>query len=305
MGNTTKGWACGIIAAAAYGTNPLFSLHLLGAGLDVQSILFYRFAMAALLLGLFIVARGKSLIVSRRVILPLILGGVVFGMSSHMLYVSFLYMDAGIASSILFVYPILVAVIMALFFHERASILTYSCIALALAGIAMLYKGDGDTTLNTTGMVCVIISSLCYALYIVGVDHSSLSTVPSARLTFWMLVVGTCMFFVMAGCGTKLHLPGTSPFIWANIIGIAVVPTVVPILFINVSIKIIGPTYSAIVGALEPVTAIVIGVTVFGEALTVRVVLGALMIFIAVTVIAARSVLKKVFKTGPKSLPSH
>ncbi len=295
MGNTTKGWACGIIAAATYGTNPLFSLKLLAAGLDIQSILFYRFAVAALLLGLFIVARGKSLIVSRRVAVPMIAAGVVFGMSSHMLYESFLYMDAGIACSILFVYPILVAVIMALFFHERASILTYCCIALALAGIAMLYKGDGNTTLNATGMVCVLVSSLCYALYIVGVDHSSLSTVPSARMTFWVLVVGAFMFFVMAGCGFNLHLPGTSPSVWANIIGIAVVPTVVPILFINVSIKIIGPTYSAIVGALEPVTAIIIGVTVFGETLTVRVVLGALMIFTAVTVIVARSLLKRWF----------
>lgn len=298
MTSTAKGWACGIIAAAAYGTNPLFSLHLLAEGFDVPSILFYRFAFAALLLGLFIAARGKSLVVKRKAAVPLLVAGVVFGLSSCTLYESFLYMDAGIASSILFVYPILVAVIMALFFHERASLLTYGCIALALAGIALLYKGDGNTTLSATGMLFVIVSSLCYALYIVGVDHSVLSTVPSARMTFWVLVAGTLLFFVMAGCGLHLHPLGTSPFVWGNIIGIALVPTVVPILFINVAIKTIGPTYSAIVGALEPVTAIIIGVTVFGEALTTRIVIGALMIFVAVTAIVARSLLKKMFKGG-------
>lgn len=293
MGSTAKGWACGIIAAMAYGTNPLFSLKLMAAGFDIKSILFYRFAFATLLLGAFIVARGKSLAVIRRAAVPLFVAGIVLAMSSHTLYESFRYMDAGIACSILFVYPILVAVIMAIFFHERASLLTYGCIALALGGIAMLYKGDGSNALSTTGLLLVIVSSMCYALYIVGVDHSVLSQVPSARMTFWVLLSGAFMFFCFTGCGVHLHTPGTSPEIWGHIIGIAIVPTVIPILFINVAIKIIGPTYSAIVGALEPVTALIIGVAVFGEALTARIAIGALMIFVAVTAIVARPLFKK------------
>lgn len=293
MGNNTKGTLCGIVAAMAYGTNPLFSLNLMNIGYDVESILFYRFVVAAIALGAFIVIRGKSLAVPLRTALPLFVAGVVFAMSSQTLYQSFVYMDAGIACAILFIYPILVAVIQGVFFGERASLLTYVCIAVALLGIALLYKGDGEATLSALGMVLVAASSLCYALYIVGVDHSVLSTVPSGRMTFWVLVAGAATFFVFTDFSTALKPVQMSVFCWINIIGVGLVPTIIPILFINVAIKSIGPTYSAILGALEPVTALFIGVGVFGETLTVRIVVGALLIFVAVITVIGQPLLKR------------
>lgn len=295
MNNTTKGFVCGILAATAYGTNPLFSLKLMKMGLDVETILFYRFSLAALVLGVFIFLSGKSLAIPKKAVLPLLLAGVIFAMSSQTLYQSFLYMDAGIACSILFVYPILVAVIMAVFFHERASWVTYGCIAVALSGIGLLYQGDGNVSLSTTGLLLVIMSSLCYAVYIVGVDHSVLRDVPSGRMTFWVLLAGSLTFFVCTGLGSQLHPLLLSADCLTNVIGVALVPTVIPILFINVAIKNIGPTYSAIIGALEPVTAIIIGVCVFDETLTWRIVIGALLIFLAVITIVSRPLLAQKF----------
>lgn len=294
MNSTLKGSACGVIAAVAYGTNPLFSLNLYAQGMDVESVLFYRFAIAALVLGAAMLLSGRSLRVGRREMGTLALAGVVFAMSSQTLYQSFLYMDAGIACSILFIYPILVAVIMALFFHERASLLTYGCIGMALAGIAMLYKGDGQTALSAVGLSLVALSSLCYAVYIVGVDHSVLRTVPSARMTFWVLAAGAALFFALTGFGANLHPLAPTAACLGNVLGIGLVPTIIPILFINIAIKNVGPTYSAIIGALEPVTALVIGAVVFGEQVTGRILLGAAMILVAVTLIVARPLLSRV-----------
>lgn len=293
MNSSVRGAACGVIAAVAYGTNPLFSLNLYAAGMDVESVLFYRFAFAALVLGAAMLLSRHSLAVSRRQLMALVPAGVVFAMSSQTLYQSFLYMDAGVACSILFIYPILVAVIMTLFFHERASLLTYGCIAMATAGIAMLYQGDGSGALSTVGLMLVVASSLCYALYIVGVDHSVLRTVPSARMTFWVLASGAAVFFALSGFGARLHPIGADPAVVANVVGVALVPTIIPILFINIAIKDVGPTYSAIIGALEPVTALVIGASVFGEHITGRIALGALMILVAVTLIVARPLLHR------------
>lgn len=293
MNSSVRGATCGVIAAVAYGTNPLFSLNLYAAGMDVESVLFYRFAFAALVLGAAMLLTRHSLAVSRRQLMALVPAGVVFAMSSQTLYQSFLYMDAGVACSILFIYPILVAVIMTLFFHERASLLTYGCIALATAGIAMLYQGDGSGALSTVGLMLVVASSLCYALYIVGVDHSVLRTVPSARMTFWVLASGAAVFFALSGFGARLHPIGADPAVVANVVGVALVPTIIPILFINIAIKDVGPTYSAIIGALEPVTALVIGASVFGEHITGRIALGALMILVAVTLIVARPLLHR------------
>lgn len=291
MSNKTKGTLCGVVAAMAYGMNPLFSLNLFNYGLDVESVLFYRFVFAALILAVVMRMRGMRLCVSRREAGALMLGGIIFAMSSQTLYQSFLYMDAGIACSILFIYPILVSVIMTFFFHERVSLLTCACIAVATAGIALLYKGDGSGSLSTVGLLLVAASSLCYSVYIVGVDHSVLSRVPSGKLTVWVLGTGAVVFFVLTGFGERLCAVPFEAGAWGNIVGIALVPTVIPILFINIAIKNIGPTYSAIIGALEPVTALVIGVAVFGEQLTVRIVMGALMILLAVLVIVARPLL--------------
>ena len=293
MGSQVKGAVCGIVAAVAYGTNPLFSLNLYAKGMDVESVLFYRFAMAALALGAAMLLSGRSLAVSRRQLATLVPAGVVFALSSQTLYKSFLYMDAGVACSILFVYPILVAVIMAAFFHERASLLTYGCIAMALAGIAMLYQGDGTGALSATGLLLVVASSLCYAVYIVAVDHTALRTVPPARMTFWVLAAGAAMFFALTGFGRNLFPIGADAATVANVAGVALVPTIIPILFIGIAIKNVGPTYSAIIGALEPVTALAIGATVFGESLTGRVLLGAAMILVAVTLIVARPLLRR------------
>lgn len=294
MSNQLKGAVCGVVAAVAYGTNPLFSLNLYARGMDVESVLLYRFAIAALVLGAALLLSGRSLAVSRRQLAALVPAGVVFAMSSQTLYQSFLYMDAGVACSILFIYPILVAVIMTLFFHEKASLLTYGCIAVATAGIAMLYKGDGSGALSTVGLLLVAASSLCYAVYIVGVDHSALRTVPSARMTFWVLASGAVVFFALTGFGLHASPIGADAASVANVLGVALVPTVIPILFINIAIKNVGPTYSAIIGALEPVTALVIGAAVFGEQVTGRILLGASMILVAVTLVVARPLLRRV-----------
>lgn len=294
MTGKTKGTLCGVAAAMAYGMNPLFSKNLLNYGMDVESVLFYRFVFATLMLVAIMRVRGKRLGASRHEMIPLFVGGIIFALSSQTLYQSFLYMDAGIACSILFIYPILVALIMAMFFHEHVSMLTCSCIAMATAGIAMLYNGDGGVSLSATGMLLVAASSLCYAVYIVGVDHSVLCHVPSGRLTVWVLGAGTVLFFVLTGFGTRLCPVPAEAWAWVNVAGIALVPTVIPILFINIAIKNIGPTYSAIIGALEPVTALIIGVTVFDEKITVRIVMGALLIFTAVVIIVARPLLVRV-----------
>lgn len=298
MSNQLKGAACGVVAAVAYGTNPLFSLNLYARGMDVESVLLYRFAIAALVLGAALLLSGRSLAVSRRQLAALVPAGVVFAMSSQTLYQSFLYMDAGVACSILFIYPILVAVIMTLFFHEKASLLTYGCIAVATAGIAMLYKGDGSGALSTVGLLLVAASSLCYAVYIVGVDHSALRTVPSARMTFWVLASGAVVFFALTGFGLHASPIGADAASVANVLGVALVPTVIPILFINIAIKNVGPTYSAIIGALEPVTALVIGAAVFGEQVTGRILLGASMILVAVTLVVAMPLLRRVALHG-------
>ena len=86
-------------------------------------------------------------------------------------------------------------------------------------------------------------------------------------MTFWVLASGAVVFFALTGFGLHASPIGADAASVANVLGVALVPTVIPILFINIAIKNVGPTYSAIIGALEPVTALVIGAELFNSAI--------------------------------------
>lgn len=288
MNAKTKGYALGAIAAATYGMNPLFTLPLYEAGMNPDSVLFFRYLFAIPVLGIMLKARGRSFKLQRKEILPLIILGLLVALSSLTLFQSYNYMEAGIASTLLFVYPIMVALIMAFVFKEKLAIQTILCITLALGGIYMLYRGSDGSTLNLTGVILVIISALSYAIYIVSVNRPGLKDIATLKLTFYVLLFGLSLFFVRANFGQSLHIVH-SWYLWGNLIALAVFPTAISFLCTTKAIQYIGSTPTAILGALEPLTAVFFGVTVFGESLTLRISCGILMIILAVTLIIAGS----------------
>ena len=139
MNTKAKGYLLGAVAAATYGTNPLFALPLYEAGMNPDSVLLFRYLFAIPILGVMLRARGRSFKVPRSHVGMLLLMGILVALSSLTLFLSYNYMDAGIASTLLFVYPILVALIMAAGFSERLSPMTGLCILLACGGICLLY----------------------------------------------------------------------------------------------------------------------------------------------------------------------
>ena len=281
----SRGYVLGAIAAASYGLNPLFALPLYGAGLGVDSVLFYRYVLAVVMLGALMLFRRQSFALRRRDVLPLAAMGVLFSVSSLLLFESYNLMDAGIASTILFVYPILVALIMALGFRERITPLTIFCIALAVLGIGLLYEGDGQT-LSLTGVTLVLLSSLSYAVYIVGVNRSALAALPTVKLTFYALLFGLAIYVVRLDFLSGLQAV-PSWYLWGNVLALAALPTAVSLLCTTQAIHYIGSTPTAILGALEPVTAVFFGVVIFHEELTARLGLGIALILVAVTLIVA------------------
>ncbi len=279
-----KGYAYGVIASVSYGLNPLFALPLYASGIRVDSVLFYRYVFALLFLAVMMKMSGQSFALKRSEILPVAVMGLLFSFSSLFLFQSFNYMDAGIASTILFMYPVLVAVIMAVFFKEKLSVVKIASIATAFVGISMLYKGEGGATLSMTGVCLVLMSSLTYALYIVGVNRSSLKEMPGLKLTFYAILFGSLVYIVRLRGGMDLQwLTGGTQ--WMNALGLALFPSLISMVTIAKAIRNIGATPAAILGALEPLTALFVGVMVFHERLTGGNVVGILLILFAVTLI--------------------
>ena len=253
-----KGFAAALLAAIFYGTNPLGTLQLYADGMNPSSVLVYRYAFATLMFLIWMVAKRESLTIKWGTAIRLAILGTLMSMSSATLYLSFRYMDAGVASTILFSYPIMVA-----------------------CGIALLYHGKGAVTLSTVGVTLVILSSLLYAFYIIGVNqtHTKLSPV---KFTFWIVFFGLLALLVYTlFIGEPLE-PLRTPLEWASALQLALLPTVLSLYFINIAIEHIGSTPTAIMGAVEPVTAVCIGVCIFGESFTLRLAIGIVLILFAV-----------------------
>ncbi len=280
-----KGFIYGILAAVCYGTNPLGALPLYEEGVNTSSVLFYRFSIAVLILGVMLLVEHKSFAVSKHELKVLASLGVLFALSSITYYQSFHFMDAGIASTILFVYPVMVTGIMALFFHEKVVLSTVLAIVLALVGICLLYQGDVGSSLSTMGIVLVMLSALSYAVYIVAVKQCGIHMSP-LKLTFYVLLF--CMLTLLAYSFTSAELylqlpPSSKAWFYATWLGL--VPTILSLVLMTMAVNEAGATPTAIMGALEPLTAVAIGVTVFGESMTLRLVVGIAMILVAVLLI--------------------
>lgn len=286
MNSRLKGILCGVGAAVSYGMNPLGALPLYADGINTTTVLFYRYGLAVILLGLFMAVERKSFSITLKEFAILVPLGVLFALSSLTLFASFHFMDAGVASTLLFVYPVMVAIIMAIFFKERITFVTVLSILLSLSGIALLYRGGDGGVLDTTGVLLVMLSSLTYALYIVIVNKSSWR-MSSLKLTFYVLLVGvllitSCSFF---GDGEARIQILTTPSMWLHASILAVFPTIVSLLLMVVAVHEIGSTPTAVIGALEPLTAVMLGVTLFGEELTLRLSVGITLILSAVILI--------------------
>lgn len=284
----------GSIAAASYGTNPLFALPLYAGGIGVNSVLFYRYFIAVIIYGIWIKFHKKSsLKLSKKEFLPLFLLGIIFSLSSLTLFDAFQYIEVGIACTILFIYPVLVALIMAVFYKEKLTKSVIFSILLTTVGIALLYKSTSNTALNLHGVAIVLLSALLYACYIVGVkNNNTVKHIKSDKLSFYVMLFGMLVYVVNLKFCTQLQIIH-SPFLWLCTLALAVFPTIISLETITIAIKLIGSTPTAILGALEPLTAIFFGVVFFHERLTPRIILGVVLILTGVILIILKNVKKR------------
>ncbi|WP_300935015.1 DMT family transporter [uncultured Muribaculum sp.] len=286
LSNKAKGYMLGAIAAATYGMNPLFALPLYADGMDADSVLFFRYMMAIPVMGLLLRIRGHSFSLASGRLAELAVLGVVVALSSLLLFLSYNYMDSGVASTLLFVYPVMVALIMAFRYGERLPPVTVVCIAVTLVGIMMLNRTAAGAGLSATGIWMVMLSSAAYAVYIVAINRPRFRDIPTLKVIFYVLLFGVSVFAVRILFNGTLTLP-SQWYMWGCLLALALLPTAVSFFCTTLSIQYIGPTPTAILGALEPVVAIFVAVAVFGDILTPRQVAGMVLILSAVTVIIA------------------
>lgn len=267
------GYIAGILAGVSYGTNPLFGKALMESGVPIMVMLFFRYAFAALFLAALMLFKKESFRATRSNLGLLILLGLFFAGSSITLFCSYEYIPSGLATTLIYLYPVIVALMM-VFLRIYPGWQTWTAIAATFVGIVLLSTPSGDVPIRPLGVLLAVGSALCYSFYLVIINRSKrIRNVSEHTLTFYSLVTGAVLFAIIRTIQGGGMLTGVDTFAdWGNLIGLALIPTMVSMLTIAISSRYIGPTKTAVLGVFEPLTAILIGTMVFGEALTTKMV---------------------------------
>lgn len=282
--NVVWGYVAGIVTGVTYGLNPLFAKPLLSMGVSVDTMLACRYLIAVFILGVWLVFRKESLKVNKAQMWRLCILGFLFAMSSMLLFLSYNYIPAGLATTIVFLYPVIVALIMVLL-KVYPTWQVWLSILMTFVGVVILSRPSGNMTLNITGLSLAAGSAIAYALYLIVVNRSRrLRTVTSLVLTFYALLIGSVVFLIHSAISGGEFMAGLDGwYCWMNLICLAVFPTLVSLLTLAMATRIIGPTRTSVLGVFEPVTAIAVGTIFFGESLTLNIIIGVIITLVAVT----------------------
>lgn len=285
-----KGILYAALSSSTFGLAPLFTLLLLGLGYSSFEVLSYRWGVASLFLCALALLAGRSFRLSWPELRTVFFLSLFRAATSLSLVIAYQHIASGVASTIHFMYPLAVALAMMCFFREKGSVWVFAAIGMSIVGAVLLSLGNVDFTRgNTTlGMVSAAVSVVSYGGYIVGVRKSRAVGIDSTVLTCYVMGLGA-LYFIAGGLvtgGIRIETDGTA---WLCILGVALPATAVSNMTLVQAIKRIGPTLTSVFGALEPLTAVVIGVAVFGEPFTTQGAAGILLIVAAVTIVILHS----------------
>lgn len=283
----TLGFIVGLIAAVCYGFIPFFTLPIKqgepGDYLSDPTILFYRFGFASLMLALVMLVRRKSFKVTRGELVTLIYLSFISDGSALFLIDGYNYMSSGVATTLHFMYPVVTALIMMIFYNEARRVSTLLAVAMAVGGVAVLSWSTDENT-SIAGVIIVLISAVCYALYLIRVNRSRAATMDGSKLVFYVMFIGALIFGAEA-LRQGNFAPLSTPLQWRNLLSLAFICTFITNISLVFSVKRIGSTMTAVLGALEPLTAVVMGCLVFNEPFSIQVLAGILLIIPAVIII--------------------
>ena len=280
-----KGILYAALSSSTFGLAPLFTLLLLAGGYSPFEALSYRWGVAALFLGVLAVFSGRSFRLGRRELVTVFLLSLFRAATSLSLIIAYQHIASGVASTIHFMYPVLTTLIMMIFFREKKSPWRIAAIALAVNGVFFLSHGDTTGTVTLLGIFIVLLSALGYALYLVTVSQLKSLEMKGLKMTFYVFLFGGILLFTgmtVTGVGVQA-IPDRITL--GNLVMLALVPTVISNLALVRAIKNIGSTLTSVLGAMEPVTAVCVGILIFGEPFTQSIALGIGLIISAVTVI--------------------
>ncbi len=273
--NSIVGYSAGIITGITYGLNPLFGIPLMNDGASIDSILFFRYGFSVVLLAAFLILSRQSFKVTPKQLGILLVLGLLYTSSSICLFESYKYIASGLATTLIFLYPVFVALIMVVL-RVYPTWQVWLAILATFVGVLILAQSDDTQTIDPIGVLLALGSGLSYAIFIVIVNSSRIiRPISSTMLTFYSLSVGMVIFYIntlLSPNDLTTGINGSSA--WLCLVGLAILPTIISTATLALSTRKIGATKASVLGVFEPITAIMVGTIAFNEPITTNIIVG-------------------------------
>lgn len=288
-----KGIFFAIVSSGTFGLIPLFTIPLVNdMGMDEPSILFYRFFLSAIMMLGICLVRKQNLKIPIAYLFPIFVLGALYALTALFLVYSYNYISSGIATTIHFLYPLCVSFLMVAFFKEQKSKALVFAALLSLVGVALMcWTGGGSV--HSMGVILAALTILTYGIYIVGLNQLEVGKLPAVVLTFYVIVAGAIIFLIYA-IGTQGAV-SEIPSIRAGwyLLLLAFLATVVSDFSLILAVKYAGSTVTAILGSMEPLVAVSVGVLVFSEGFGLTTFVGLVLILVSVVLVVLSDQRKK------------
>ncbi|MBB5143133.1 EamA family transporter [Desulfovibrio intestinalis] len=285
------GFFFSLLSSATFGLIPLFSLPLMAQGLSPATVLFYRFFIATIVLGILLLLRGERFHTSGRNLLKLAGMSLMYSLAALLFMQAFKHLPSGVVATLHFSYPVMVMLIMIAFFHERFSTVTAIAITLAIAGVYLLGNGEatgangaGFAGMSMLGLTLALVSALCNSLYITSIYTAGLTNITGLMLTFYVMAFGALCSLINSLATNSFQLLTS----WRELllaVLLALVTAVLSNFTLILAVQRIGSTLASVLGVMEPVTAVIVGILVFNEPFSLPLVMGIALIGSSVVLI--------------------
>ena len=283
MSDTLKGYLFALVSALTYGMIPLFMIPLKKLDFfSVETALFYRFLIAAILiLGYLVFYQKESVKINLKEGFVLSVLGLFYALSAEFLFIAYDFLSPGIASTIFFIYPIMVALILGIFFKEKITLATTISLLIVVVGVGVLSIKD-NFEINYIGLFVSLLGALMYALYMIIVNKTKIKA-SGVKVSFYSMVFASLFFLVKTlVLGNSVVIPSLE--IGTHLALFSLITTALSVVSLVYAIKYIGSTPTAIMGSVEPVVAVMISVGLFDETLTFSLIAGVIIIISGVLI---------------------
>lgn len=273
-----------ILSAVLFGLMPLFATQIYILGGNSLTLCLHRFLFSIPFLYLIIKVKYRmSLKVTHRQLGKIAVLSLGCAGTPLLLFQAYRYISSGMATTIHFVYPILVLLGCAVVYHEKITLHKKICAALCVLGIMGFYS-PGETG-ALPGVVLAFLSGVTYAFYVLYYSRGGLSDISSYKLSFYLSAFSSFYVFVI-GLFTGnmvLKLPLRA---WILSVAFAFMVSVLATVAFQTGTKITGPQKASMLSTFEPLTSVVVGAVLLGETLTLKAAAGIVCILLAVLLLA-------------------